>query len=189
MLRTRLFRVPAFAAGLGVQLAFAAGLQGFFLIFTIWVQAGQHFSPLRAGLTAIICIGETEAVVPRMELGLTIDTDGRAHANLFAAIGDGGPTRREALEVTRLHSAAGLLSGGLITVRPFRSPHHTVSTAGCSARNAAIRVAVAQRRAWASAAAGNPRATESARVSSRIPPRITSRSMSWLPSSASSVAM
>jgi len=53
VLRTRLFRVPAFAAGLGVQLAFAAGLQGFFLIFTIWVQAGQHFSPLRAGLTAI----------------------------------------------------------------------------------------------------------------------------------------
>ena len=53
VLRTRLFRVPAFAAGLGMQLAFAAGLQGFFLIFTIWVQAGQHFSPLRAGLTAI----------------------------------------------------------------------------------------------------------------------------------------
>jgi MFS family permease len=53
VLRTRLFRVPAFAAGLGLQLAFAAGLQGFFLIFTIWVQAGQHFSPLRAGLTAI----------------------------------------------------------------------------------------------------------------------------------------
>src|SRR5262249_27693256 len=53
VLRTRLFRIPAFAAGLGVQLAFAAGLQGFFLIFTIWVQAGQHFSPLRAGLTAV----------------------------------------------------------------------------------------------------------------------------------------
>src|SRR5215510_2552451 len=53
VLRTRLFRIPAFAAGLGVQLTFAAGLQGFFLIFTIWVQAGQHFSPLRAGLTAV----------------------------------------------------------------------------------------------------------------------------------------
>src|SRR6516164_5690272 len=53
LLRTRLFRIPAFAAGLGVQLAFAAGLQGFFLVFTIWVQAGQHYSPLRAGLTAI----------------------------------------------------------------------------------------------------------------------------------------
>lgn len=49
LLRTRLLRIPAFAAGLGVQLAFAAGIQGFFLIFTIWVQAGQHYSPLRAG--------------------------------------------------------------------------------------------------------------------------------------------
>ena len=53
LLRTRLFRIPAFTAGLGVQLAFAAGIQGFFLIFTIWVQGGQHYSPLRAGLTAI----------------------------------------------------------------------------------------------------------------------------------------
>src|SRR5215469_4039495 len=53
LLRTKLFRIPAFTAGLGVQLAFAAGLQGFFLIFTIWVQAGQHYSPLRAGLTTV----------------------------------------------------------------------------------------------------------------------------------------
>lgn len=37
----------------------------------------------------------------------------------------------EALEVTRIWSAAGLLSqaGGPVTERPFRSPHHTASTA------------------------------------------------------------
>ncbi len=52
LLRTGLFRVPAFAAGLGVQLAFAAGMQGFFLAFALWLQAGEHFSPLKAGLTA-----------------------------------------------------------------------------------------------------------------------------------------
>ena len=53
LLRTGLFRVPAFAAGLGIQLAFSAGMQGFFLAFALWLQAGEHFSPLKAGLTAV----------------------------------------------------------------------------------------------------------------------------------------
>jgi magnesium chelatase family protein len=39
-------------------------------------------------------------------------------------------TRAEALEVTRIHSIAGAHAGGLITTRPFRAPHHTVSPAG-----------------------------------------------------------
>jgi EmrB/QacA subfamily drug resistance transporter len=53
LLRARLLRVPAFAAGLGVQTAFAAGMQGFFLMFALWLQIGEHFSPLRAGLTSV----------------------------------------------------------------------------------------------------------------------------------------
>ncbi len=39
-------------------------------------------------------------------------------------------TRAEAIEVTRIHSVAGVHSGGLIASRPFRAPHHTVSPAG-----------------------------------------------------------
>jgi magnesium chelatase family protein len=39
-------------------------------------------------------------------------------------------TRPEALEVTRIHSVAGLHSDGLLTSRPFRAPHHTISPAG-----------------------------------------------------------
>ncbi|HVC19298.1 MAG TPA: YifB family Mg chelatase-like AAA ATPase [Vicinamibacterales bacterium] len=40
-------------------------------------------------------------------------------------------TLDEALEVTSVHSVAGLLpvGGGLITARPFRAPHHTISDA------------------------------------------------------------
>jgi magnesium chelatase family protein len=40
-------------------------------------------------------------------------------------------TLDESLETTKIHSVAGLLSPGqaLITIRPFRSPHHTVSDA------------------------------------------------------------
>jgi magnesium chelatase family protein len=41
-------------------------------------------------------------------------------------------THNEALDVTAIHSVAGLLSSnrGLLSVRPFRAPHHTVSTVG-----------------------------------------------------------
>ncbi len=39
-------------------------------------------------------------------------------------------TRDQALEVTRIHSVAGLHADGLITQRPFRAPHHTISAAG-----------------------------------------------------------
>lgn len=41
-------------------------------------------------------------------------------------------TLEEALEITRIHSVAGLLQNkhGLCTYRPFRAPHHTISYAG-----------------------------------------------------------
>jgi magnesium chelatase family protein len=39
-------------------------------------------------------------------------------------------TPAEALEVTRIHSIAGLHSDGLIESPPFRAPHHTISAAG-----------------------------------------------------------
>lgn len=50
-------------------------------------------------------------------------------------------TEAEALELTRLHSVAGLLApqAGLIGRRPFRAPHHSVSGAGLVGGTAAAR--------------------------------------------------
>jgi EmrB/QacA subfamily drug resistance transporter len=53
LLRTRLLRIPAFSAGLLVQGAFSAGLQGFSVVFVVWIQSGMGFSPLGAGLTLL----------------------------------------------------------------------------------------------------------------------------------------
>ena len=41
-------------------------------------------------------------------------------------------TEEEALEVTAIHSVVGMLpsSGGLVSARPFRAPHHSISSAG-----------------------------------------------------------
>ena len=39
-------------------------------------------------------------------------------------------SRSEAIEVTRIHSVTGMHAGGLISERPFRAPHHTISPAG-----------------------------------------------------------
>lgn len=39
-------------------------------------------------------------------------------------------TREEAIEVTRIQSVAGIHADGLISARPFRAPHHTISAAG-----------------------------------------------------------
>ena len=40
------------------------------------------------------------------------------------------PTFEEAVEITRIHSIAGLSNGRLATERPFRAPHHTISPSG-----------------------------------------------------------
>jgi MFS family permease len=53
LLRTNLLRIPAFSAGLLVQAAFSAGLQGFSVVFVVWIQSGMGFSPLGAGLTLL----------------------------------------------------------------------------------------------------------------------------------------
>jgi magnesium chelatase family protein len=50
------------------------------------------------------------------------------------------PTLAEAIEITKIHSVAGLLGDvPMLTARPFRAPHHTISAAGLVGGGAAPR--------------------------------------------------
>jgi EmrB/QacA subfamily drug resistance transporter len=53
LLNPRMLRIPAVGAGLLVQLAFSFGLQGFFFVFALWLQSGQRYTALHAGLVTI----------------------------------------------------------------------------------------------------------------------------------------
>ncbi|MGW0814790.1 MFS transporter [Streptomyces viridiviolaceus] len=53
LLPARAFRLPAFSVGVLVQLLFSVGMQGFFLVFAIWLQAGQGYTPMQAGLVTV----------------------------------------------------------------------------------------------------------------------------------------
>jgi EmrB/QacA subfamily drug resistance transporter len=53
LVHTEHFRLPAFGAGVLIQLLFSVALQGFSLTFILWLQTGHHFSPIHAGLTLV----------------------------------------------------------------------------------------------------------------------------------------
>ncbi|PBC78379.1 EmrB/QacA subfamily drug resistance transporter [Streptomyces sp. TLI_235] len=58
LLPARAFRLKSFSVGLLVQLLFSVAMQGFFLVFAIWLQGGQGYTPMQAGLvTAAFSIG------------------------------------------------------------------------------------------------------------------------------------
>jgi EmrB/QacA subfamily drug resistance transporter len=53
LLPARAFRLPAFSTGVLVQLLFSLGMQGFFLVFAIWLQTGERYTPMQAGLVTV----------------------------------------------------------------------------------------------------------------------------------------
>ncbi|HET9379211.1 MAG TPA: MFS transporter [Streptomyces sp.] len=53
LIELSLFRVKSFAAGIAVQTVFGIGLGIFFLVWTLYMQTGLGWSPLKAGLTGV----------------------------------------------------------------------------------------------------------------------------------------
>jgi len=53
LIELELFRVKSFAAGIAVQTVFGVALGVFFLVWTLYMQTGLGWSPLRAGLTGV----------------------------------------------------------------------------------------------------------------------------------------
>ena len=73
---------------------------------------------------------------------LLVGPPGTGKTRLARMLGRLGPPlgRAEALEVTRIHSAAGRSPGqGLMELRPFRAPHHSVTRAGLVGGGAGLR--------------------------------------------------
>ncbi|MGF6887760.1 EmrB/QacA subfamily drug resistance transporter [Nocardia sp. GAS34] len=67
ILPTGLFTSGAFVAGLVVQMLFYGAMSGFMLILTVWLQAGQGFSPARAGLVMVAFSGGTFLTAPMID--------------------------------------------------------------------------------------------------------------------------
>lgn len=77
LLPPSLVRVPGYAAGLAVILSFQAGMVGFFLILSLYLQDGLHYTALSTGLTLLsftigAFIGSAIAVPLVIKLGKTL---------------------------------------------------------------------------------------------------------------------
>jgi EmrB/QacA subfamily drug resistance transporter len=65
LLNIQQFTQPAFSAGIAIQALFSAALQGFSLVFVLWLQVGHHYTPLHTGLTLLAFSAGAMVTAPR----------------------------------------------------------------------------------------------------------------------------
>jgi MFS family permease len=91
LIPSRLFRVPAFSAGVAVQALFSAAMEGFALCFALWLQAGQGYSPTHAGLTLLaFCAGSFLVVAPAVSLAPKVGRLVLCFGGVLMALGSAG---------------------------------------------------------------------------------------------------
>lgn len=91
LINPRLLRAPAFGAGLLVQLCLFVGMQGFFFVFALWLQAGQGYSPLHAGLvTVAFSAGGIAVAGPAVQLAPRLGRWILVAGGVLLAAGSGG---------------------------------------------------------------------------------------------------
>lgn len=115
-----------------------------------WLEDGNRFAPLRIDVKKIFSRNEQAEILDfcdvrgqeNVKRALEVAAAGGHNVIMVGPPGSGKTmmarrlptilpplTLDEALETTKIHSVSGLLPSGmaLVTARPFRSPHHTVS--------------------------------------------------------------
>ena len=113
LLPAGLFRKPAFSAGLLVQLLFYGGMSGFFLVFTVWLQSGQGYTPTGAGLLMVAFSAGSILSAPAVDP--LVAKFGRSVLILGALVMAGGLfwVRHEARNAAQVHTGAWPLVPGL----------------------------------------------------------------------------